>query len=118
MWAICLMRSGEEMTEGVTKTDLIQIIAFLCKELGWIDSGDENSIDALDPSPDKGETLIETKPIVKEEFTVQTLNYENDHIDVKNAQESESKNEMSRKPLRKIPKDENRMFKSVGVSNL
>ena len=37
MRAIRLMSLGESMTEEVTKNDLIQIIAFLCQKLGWIE---------------------------------------------------------------------------------
>ena len=37
MWAIYQMGTGNEMPSGVTKEDLICIIAFLFKQLDWID---------------------------------------------------------------------------------
>ena len=42
MWAIYKMGMGNEMPSGVTKEDLTCIIAFLFKQLNWID--DESGI--------------------------------------------------------------------------
>ena len=37
MWAIYLMAQGKEMTDAVTKVDLIRIILILCKKISWIE---------------------------------------------------------------------------------
>ena len=39
MWAVYQMGMGNEMPLSVTKEDLTCIIAFLCKQLDWIDEG-------------------------------------------------------------------------------
>ena len=37
MWAVCQMGTGNEVPSSVTKDDLTCIIAFLFKQLNWID---------------------------------------------------------------------------------
>ena len=46
MWAIYLMASGQEMTDKVTKADLVRIICVLCKNLDWIEK-DNNPIEIM-----------------------------------------------------------------------
>ena len=45
MYAIYLMASGQEMTDQVTKSDLVRIICVLCKSLDWIEN-DCNPMDS------------------------------------------------------------------------
>ena len=40
--AIDLMASGKDMTNQVTKTDLVRIIFVLCKNLDWIEEEEED----------------------------------------------------------------------------
>ena len=42
MWAIYQMGMGNEMPSSVTKEDLTCIIAFLFKQLDWVDEGSSN----------------------------------------------------------------------------
>ena len=42
MGAFYLMRMGVEMPDAVTKTDLTNIITFLCKKLCWVEEEEDN----------------------------------------------------------------------------
>ena len=42
--AIDLMASGKDMTNQVTKTDLVRIIFVLCKDLDWIEEEEEDLV--------------------------------------------------------------------------
>ena len=45
MWVIYQMGSGGDLRDSVTKVDLIKIIAFLFKQLDWI----EDTVDSIEP---------------------------------------------------------------------
>ena len=45
MWVIYQMGSGRDLRDSVTKVDLIKIIAFLFKQLDWI----EDAADSIEP---------------------------------------------------------------------
>ena len=56
MWAIYMMASGEEMTDQVSKTDLVRIICVLCKKLDWVEN--HNSFNYL---PQEAKSTMEMK---------------------------------------------------------
>ena len=53
MWAIYLMASGQEMTDKVSKADLVRIICVLCKNLDWVEQGDKQIELITTRSPEK-----------------------------------------------------------------
>ena len=89
MWAIYQMAIGKEMPGIVTKTDLTGIIAFLFKQLDWIDPGTAENESVEEPSANEG-FLVEadSKPVEEqsadESFLVGTENLLEDDINHSN----------------------------------
>ena len=74
MWVIYQMASGKDMHDSVTKMDLINIIAFLFKQLDWIDTnnvphdtGNESTSSGGDDEENPASNLSELNEIVNEE---------------------------------------------------
>ena len=64
IWAIYLIGLGQDMPEKVTKSNLINIIKVLCKNLKWIDGEEQENLDHTPPicSSDPNVTTNSTKP--------------------------------------------------------
>ena len=81
-WIIYQMASGKDLTDSVTKEDLINIIAFLFKYLDWIE-GTEDSIElesASNVNKQENDVTQDTEYETTEPVTSKSLDSDNHAI--------------------------------------